>query len=40
MFADVSGFTSMSEQLDPEDIHHIMDRAFDVILAAVHRRGG
>jgi len=40
MFADVSGFTSMSERLDPEDVHTIMDRAFDVILGAVHRYEG
>jgi class 3 adenylate cyclase/tetratricopeptide (TPR) repeat protein len=40
MFADVSGFTAMSERLDPEDVHGIMDRAFDVILAAVHRYEG
>jgi class 3 adenylate cyclase/tetratricopeptide (TPR) repeat protein len=40
MFADVSGFTSMSERLDPEDVHAIMDRAFDVILSAVHRYEG
>ena len=37
MFADVSGFTAMSTQLDPEDVHGIMDRAFEVILDAVHR---
>ena len=36
MFTDVSGFTSMSERLDPEEVHGIMDRAFEVILAAVH----
>ena len=36
MFTDVSGFTAMSERLDPEEIHTIMDRAFGVILAAVH----
>src|SRR5437667_3198757 len=40
MFSDVSGFTAMSEKLDPEDVHAIMDRAFDVILSAVHRDGG
>jgi class 3 adenylate cyclase/tetratricopeptide (TPR) repeat protein len=40
MFADVSGFTSMSERLDPEDVHDIMDEAFDVILAAVHQYEG
>ena len=36
MFTDVSGFTALSERLDPEEIHAIMDRAFEVILAAVH----
>ena len=36
LFADVSGFTAMSERLDPEEVHAIMDRAFEVILDAVH----
>ena len=37
MFTDVSGFTAMSGQRwDPEEVHNIMDRAFEVILAAVH----
>ena len=36
MFTDVSGFTAMSERLDPEEVHAIMDRAFEVILDAVH----
>ncbi len=40
MFADVSGFTAMSERLDPEDVHSIMDRAFEVILREVHRYEG
>jgi class 3 adenylate cyclase/tetratricopeptide (TPR) repeat protein len=40
LFADVSGFTAMSERLDPEEVHTIMDRAFDVILGAVHRYEG
>src|SRR5438093_13739538 len=40
MFADVSGFTAMSERLDPEEIHAIMDRAFEVILDSVHRYEG
>jgi len=40
MFSDVSGFTAMSERLDPEDVHAIMDRAFEVILGAVHRYEG
>src|ERR1700716_2868967 len=36
LFTDVSGFTAMSERLDPEDVHAIMDRAFEVILGAGH----
>jgi len=36
MFTDVSGFTATSERLDPEDVHALMDHAFDVILKAVH----
>src|SRR3989441_4552194 len=40
MFSDVSGFTAMSERLDPEEVHGIMDRAFGVILEAVHRHEG
>ncbi len=36
MFSDVSGFTAISEKLDPEDVHAIMDRVFEVILNAVH----
>src|SRR5438132_620020 len=40
MFSDVSGFTAMSERLDPEDVHAIMDQAFEVILEAVHRYEG
>src|SRR5437899_9869845 len=40
MFSDVSGFTAMSERLDPEDVHAIMDRAFAVTLDAVHRYEG
>ena len=40
MFSDVSGFTAMSEKIDPEDVHAIMDRAFEVILEAVHRYEG
>src|SRR5215467_16056790 len=40
MFADVSGFTAMSERLDPEEVHAIMDRAFEAILGAVHHYEG
>ncbi len=40
LFTDVSGFTAMSERLDPEEVHAIMDRSFEVILAAVHHYEG
>src|SRR5262249_32534172 len=40
MFADVSGFTAISERLDPEEVHAIMDRAFEAILGAVHHYEG
>jgi class 3 adenylate cyclase/tetratricopeptide (TPR) repeat protein len=40
MFVDVSGFTSLSERLDPEDVHRLMTRAFELMLAAVHRYEG
>ena len=40
LFIDVCGFTAISERLDPEDVRAVMERAFDVILEAVHARGG
>src|SRR5207249_448891 len=40
LFTDVCDFTGMSERLDPEDVRALIDRAFDVILDAVHRHGG
>src|SRR2546430_3899613 len=40
LFADVSGFTALSERLDPEEVHGLMARALDLILAEVHRYEG
>ena len=40
LFVDVSGFTSMSERLDPEEVHRLMRGAFDRMLAEVHRYEG
>src|SRR5262245_38514537 len=40
LFVDVSGFTSLSELLDPEEVHRLMSRAFDLMLAEVHRYEG
>ena len=34
LFADVSGFTSLSEQLDPEDIHALMRKMFELMLGS------
>jgi len=40
LFADVSGFTAMSERLDPEQVSEIMHRTFDIVLEVVHENGG
>ena len=40
LFADVSGFTSLSERLDPEEVHQLMNRAFELMLGEVHRYEG
>jgi class 3 adenylate cyclase/tetratricopeptide (TPR) repeat protein len=40
LFADVSGFTAMSEKLDAEDVHELMNRCFAGIGAAIQEEGG
>ena len=40
LFVDVSGFTALSERLDPEQVSEIMHRTFDIILDAVHENDG
>jgi len=40
MFADVAGFTSMGEKLDPEDLHLIMNNCFRVLMDEVHKYEG
>jgi class 3 adenylate cyclase/tetratricopeptide (TPR) repeat protein len=40
LFVDVSGFTSLSERLDPEEVHGLMNRAFELMLTEVHRYEG
>ena len=40
LFVDVSGFTALSAGLDPEEVHRLMSRAFDLMLAEVHRYEG
>lgn len=40
VFADVVGFTALSEQLDPETVKHLVDRLFDRLSEVVTRHGG
>lgn len=40
LFADVSGFTAMSERLDPEAVHRIMNACFDGLGQIIQRHGG
>ena len=40
LFADVAGFTSMSEKLDPEDTHNLVSQALNSITEEVHRYEG
>jgi len=40
LFADVSGYTALSENLDPEDVANIMNRLFEAVTVEIHRYGG
>lgn len=40
LFADIAGFTPLAEKLDPEEVHRIVDRCFELIAAEVHRFEG
>jgi class 3 adenylate cyclase len=40
LFADIAGFTAISEQLDPEEVHLLMDGCFARLTEAVHRYEG
>ncbi len=39
-FADVANYTSMSEKLDPEEVHQIMDGCFKILMDEIHRYEG
>jgi class 3 adenylate cyclase/tetratricopeptide (TPR) repeat protein len=39
-FADVANYTSMSEKLDPEEVHQIMDGCFKILMEEIHRYEG
>ena len=40
LFADLVGFTSLSEQLDAEDVTLIQDAYFDAVRETIERHGG
>ena len=40
LFADVADFTAMSEKLDPEDMHSIMDGCFGILMNEIHKFEG
>jgi class 3 adenylate cyclase/tetratricopeptide (TPR) repeat protein len=40
LFADVSDFTGLSEKLDPEEVHQIMDGCFHILMEEIHRYEG
>jgi len=40
LFADVAKYTSMSEKLDPEEVHQIMDGAFNILMDEIHKFEG
>jgi predicted ATPase/class 3 adenylate cyclase len=39
-FADVADYTSMSEKLDPEEVHQIMDGCFKILIDEIHKYEG
>jgi len=39
-FADVANYTSVSEKLDPEEVHQIMDGAFKILMDEIHKYEG
>ena len=40
LFGDIAGFTAMTEKLDPEDVHDIVRRGFELITTEIHRFEG
>jgi len=40
LFADVANFTALSEKLDPEEVHQIMDGCFKILMDEIHRYEG
>jgi class 3 adenylate cyclase/tetratricopeptide (TPR) repeat protein len=40
LFADVAGFTGLSERLDPESVHALMDGCVSILAEGIHRYEG
>jgi class 3 adenylate cyclase/tetratricopeptide (TPR) repeat protein len=40
LFSDVANYTSISERLDPEEVHRIMDGCFRILVDQIHRYEG
>jgi len=40
LFADISGFTRMSESMEPLELAHILNRSFEVLTEQIFTRGG
>jgi class 3 adenylate cyclase/tetratricopeptide (TPR) repeat protein len=40
LFADVAHYTSISEKLDPEEVHQIMDGCFRILMDEIHKYEG
>lgn len=39
-FADVANYTTLSEKLDPEEVHQIMDGCFKILMDEIHKYEG
>jgi class 3 adenylate cyclase/tetratricopeptide (TPR) repeat protein len=40
LFADVASYTAMSEKLDPEKVHQVMDGCFKILMDEIHKYEG
>jgi class 3 adenylate cyclase len=40
LFADVAGFTALSEKLEPEEVHQIMEGCLRILMDEVHQYEG
>ncbi|WDP93201.1 MAG: AAA family ATPase [Desulfobacter sp.] len=40
LFADVANYTTISERLDPEEVHQVMDGCFKILMEEIHKYEG